>query len=231
MSVLLESVNRINSLKSGIEAVTGETYPDLTEGVQALKDGYGQGGGGDETFVGIKLSEFNYRYAPLVADMRTLPVDGTFGGFTYLFCNQSTAGNGGFYAHLRDIYLPQGIKSFDVAMFSNCGALKNLHGDCSEIGAIQMNAFNNCGALTELPYMPNLSYIANYCLGGSGVTEFRLYKKPTFQANAFGNSNITNIYVPWAEGEVTGAPWGAVKATIHYNTTYDENHDPIVAEV
>ncbi len=40
------SVERINSLKSGIEAKTGESYTDLTAGVQALVDGYGQGGGG-----------------------------------------------------------------------------------------------------------------------------------------------------------------------------------------
>lgn len=45
MSVTPESINKINSLKQGIEAATGETYPDLTAAVQALKDGYGQGGG------------------------------------------------------------------------------------------------------------------------------------------------------------------------------------------
>jgi hypothetical protein len=46
MSIELESVKAINSLKQGIEATTGETYTDLTEAVQAMKDGYGQGGGG-----------------------------------------------------------------------------------------------------------------------------------------------------------------------------------------
>lgn len=40
------SVDRINALKSGIESKTGETYTDLTAGVQALVDGFGQGGGG-----------------------------------------------------------------------------------------------------------------------------------------------------------------------------------------
>jgi hypothetical protein len=30
--------------------------------------------------------------------------------------------------------------------------------------------------------------------------------------------NITDIYVPWSEGEVYGAPWGATNATIHYNS-------------
>ena len=37
------SVERIKSLKQGIEAKTGETYTDLTAGVQALVDGYGVG--------------------------------------------------------------------------------------------------------------------------------------------------------------------------------------------
>jgi hypothetical protein len=39
---------------------------------------------------------------------------------------------------------------------------------------------------------------------------------------------ITDIYVPWSEGAVANAPWGATNATIHYNTIYDENNNPIV---
>lgn len=53
MSVTLESVARINALKNGIEATTGETYADLTAGVQALKNGYGQSGGGTEEIENI----------------------------------------------------------------------------------------------------------------------------------------------------------------------------------
>ena len=212
-----------------------EKLAAIAENEQKVYDaGYAEGaksgGGGDETFVGIKLSEFNHRKAPLVADMRTLPVDGNFGGFSYLFCNLSTNGNGGFYASLRDVYLPQGIISIDTSMFGNCGCLENIYGDCSKIGAIHMSAFNNCRAFKKLPYMPNLYYLANSALSGSGVTEVRFYRQASFQSNAFGGSNVTDIYVPWAEGEVTGAPWGAINATIHYNTTYDENHDPIVTE-
>lgn len=37
------SVERINALKAGIEAKTGGSYATLTEGVQALADGYGVG--------------------------------------------------------------------------------------------------------------------------------------------------------------------------------------------
>lgn len=38
------STQRIKSLKTGIEAKTGETYSDLTGAVQALVNGFGQGG-------------------------------------------------------------------------------------------------------------------------------------------------------------------------------------------
>ncbi len=42
----------------------------------------------------------------------------------------------------------------------------------------------------------------------------------SMSATAFGDcSALTDIYVPWAEGEVAGAPWGATNATIHYNFT------------
>ena len=38
MSAEFEALNRINALKESIESVTGDSYTDLTEAVQALKD-------------------------------------------------------------------------------------------------------------------------------------------------------------------------------------------------
>lgn len=38
------------------------------------------------------------------------------------------------------------------------------------------------------------------------------------EADAFANCpNLTTIDVPWLEGEVANAPWGATNATINYN--------------
>ena len=34
-----------------------------------------------------------------------------------------------------------------------------------------------------------------------------------------GCKMLTTINVPWSEGEVAGAPWGAPNATINYNYT------------
>lgn len=31
-----------------------------------------------------------------------------------------------------------------------------------------------------------------------------------------GSISVTDIYVPWAEGDIPGAPWGANNATVHY---------------
>lgn len=42
------------------------------------------------------------------------------------------------------------------------------------------------------------------------------------------NTSLADIYVPWAEGAVANAPWGATNATIHYNTTYDADGNPVV---
>jgi hypothetical protein len=84
MSVELESAKRLDALKQGIEARTGETYADLTDGVNALIAGYGSGGGGGDPYVLFDsimrrtIEEFNY-----TAEV-TWPDENLFG---YLFNN------------------------------------------------------------------------------------------------------------------------------------------------
>lgn len=56
MSVNLESAARLASLKQGIEAKTGETHATLTDGVNALIAGFGQGGGGGGGASGIYMA-------------------------------------------------------------------------------------------------------------------------------------------------------------------------------
>ena len=53
---------------------------------------------------------------------------------------------------------------------------------------------------------------------------------PTSIGNAFDewpSPYITDIYVPWSQGEVANAPWGATSATIHYDTVYDSEWNVI----
>jgi len=46
-------------------------------------------------------------------------------------------------------------------------------------------------------------------------------------SRTFYNTQGGDIYVPWTEGEVANAPWGATTATVHYNTVYDEEWNVI----
>lgn len=121
--------------------------------------------------------------------------------------------------------------------------------------ALTQNAFRSCVALHNIN-LENITVFNNYCLfetmaldsvmfnknlvsigtsafQASGVTKVFFQNTadnlPSIANNAFIQCfQLKDIYVPWAEGEVANAPWGASNATIHYNTTYDENHNPIV---
>lgn len=204
----------------------------MKDAVEAIQSG----GGSSEEFVGIKYSDFTgARGTPKIADASSLPVDGytgqTFGGFPYLFFNGSTNPNGGWNVGLETIFINENTKRIQSNMFASCGNLKKIYG-MENVTHIGVYAFRDCSSLTEFPYMPLLNSIdGNAFYNCKGLTKINFYKKPTstFQSSAFnGCTNITDIYVPWSEGEVANSPWGATNATIYYNTTYDENHNPIV---
>ena len=86
---------------------------------------------------------------------------------------------------------------------------------------IGSSAFARCVWLqiTKLPR--NLDYLEGfvfqYC---SRVNTLTFQRKPSYIAtNALKNEYLTTINVPWAQGAVSGAPWGATNATINYNYT------------
>ena len=84
------------------------------------------------------------------------------------------------------------------------------------------HAFNSCTnlALTSLP--EGVTSIGNSAFNACRNLNTITFKgTPTSIAlNAFRDcTNLTTINVPWSEGEVANAPWGATKATINYNYT------------
>ena len=80
---------------------------------------------------------------------------------------------------------------------------------------------NGSLALTSLPAA--VSAIGPYAFRNcSGLNEITFMGKPSVgvDGTAFMNcNNLLTINVPWADGEVANAPWGATKATINYNYT------------
>ena len=117
--------------------------------------------------------------------------------------------------------LPSGLTKIDTSAFHSCQklALTSLPSGLTEIG---FNTFYYCKkiSITSIPEGV-ISIENNAFFGCVGLTSITFNGTPTSIAStAFKNcTNLTNIYVPWAEGAVANAPWGATNATIHYNTT------------
>lgn len=102
---------------------------------------------------------------------------------------------------LQTITIPDSVYSIYDYAFSGCTALQSavIGSGVHSIGSQYGGTFQSCTSLTTVTF-------------NSTPT--------TIMSGTFTNcSALTDIYVPWAEGEVANAPWGATNATIHYNTT------------
>lgn len=79
--------------------------------------------------------------------------------------------------------------------------------------------------------LKKITYLGQFAFYGTRALKTYFYQPASsmsLHGNAFYQAKVmTDIYVPWSEGEVANAPWGATNATIHYNTVYDANGDPI----
>lgn len=157
---------------------------------------------------------------------------------------------------LKHIELPDSVTSFGgVNIFTNCRSLESFTIP-PLVTELPQSTFNGCYNLKEVKGLERMTtigtYAFDYCVSlktpivlNEGITDlanntFRAcYNVPsvrflgtptgTIGASTFQYcTGISDIYVPWSEGAVANAPWGATNATIHYNTVYDENHNPIV---
>ena len=113
----------------------------------------------------------------------------------------------------------EGITSIGDYAFYGCQnlALTSLPESLTSIGSY---AFSGCLnlALTSLPR--GVTTLGDECFYGcTKLTTLTFNGTPnSISSNAFNFcNNLTTINVPWSEGEVANAPWGATKATINYN--------------
>lgn len=105
----------------------------------------------------------------------------------------------------KKITIPANVISLSGGVYSKTDVESIIIGE--NVQAVEANAIAKC---------PKLTFVA-----------FKA-KPNTLSSNAFfQNTQKMDIYVPWAENEVENAPWGATNATIHYNTTYDTDGNPV----
>lgn len=128
--------------------------------------------------------------------------------------------------------IPDAVSTIDNCTFQNCSELKvsKLPSSITNIGNY---AFSGCKKVNVSEIPEGVTNIGVQAFDNCGLTTITFKGTPvSIATNSFQNcDNLTDIYVPWAEGEVENAPFGATSATIHYNTQYDENGNPIVSEV
>lgn len=117
--------------------------------------------------------------------------------------------------------LPAGVTTIGSSMFAGCYALAltSLPEGTTEIG---YRSFESCGAIKITSIPAGVTSIGQQAfLFCHGLTTLTFKGTPaTINTSAFQScSNLKTINVPWAEGAVSGAPWGATGATINYNYT------------
>ena len=113
---------------------------------------------------------------------------------------------------------------------SSFGANSNFIDDFPVIESTALYSFGGTGFVDIIIPASYKGATRNYSFAGcTHLERVRFLGTPTTLMNgAFGaNNRLTDVYVPWSEGEVANAPWGASRATIHYNTVYDSEYNVV----
>lgn len=221
-------IEKLTAIANAIRSKTGSTDPlsldDMPTAIEGIKGG---GGGSTEPYI-----EETY-------DSEGYLVDANMVGHTKV--------RGSLFrscTRLAQISFPSDLNSIDNYAFYGCTSLA-LTSLPSSITKIYAYAFYNCPnlALTSLP--SGLTSITSYSFYActhlaltslpssiTSISKNAFYrcislKSITFEGTPtsidsmafYSCSYITTINVPWSEGEVANAPWGATKATINYNYT------------
>jgi hypothetical protein len=121
-------------------------------------------------------------------------------------------------SNLTNIELSDGVTNINAGAFNQC---KNLVlTKLPENLEFIQDAFSNCEklAITHIPKTVR-TIMHNAFYGCTSLTSVTFKGTPSVMGySPFNNcTNLTTINVPWAEGEVANAPWGATNATINYN--------------
>lgn len=194
----------------GLGVVTVETQAAVIPETGFVPSEYTNGLMTNGTWYGTKVSDsafYEWRYLTDVTFNDTVTEIGEYAfyyvtaltGLTELPDTITTIGNSAFYSCDAPLTkLPDSLTTLgDYAFRQSEISIQEIPSGVTEIPS---GCFYWCSNLTSITLHSNITSIAS---------------------NSFGHNNdtLTTINVPWAEGEVANAPWGATNATINYNYT------------
>lgn len=125
--------------------------------------------------------------------------------------------------------LPDSLSgNINTRTFSGC--YKNTYSSIpDEVTTLGQYAFASNTRVTTMTLPKKLKTIAANCFNGcTTLSSVYFQNTPTGSINSASFSActaLTDVYVPWGEGEIANAPWGATNATIHYNWTEEETDE------
>lgn len=134
-------------------------------------------------------------------------------------------GQGSLYqcTTLEKLYLPD-VTEISSGAISGCTNLSNIvmGENLVTIGGTATSAIAGSINLKSLTIPSSVKTLAwNGLTGATGLETVTFLGKPELIGSVFNSTalptSVKTINVPWAEGEVSGAPWGATSAQINYN--------------
>jgi hypothetical protein len=193
------------------------------DGYSPITVNVGPSGGGDATIddlmadtvvnvnlpTATKIHQYAF-YQKKALESITMPNVTSIGTYAFYQCTK-----------LGQLTWPDCLATIGDRAFMQCTALA-ISTLPSSLSVVNSNVFYGCKGITNLTIPANIVQIlSNAFYTCTNLTEVTFKGTPiSIMSNSFGaNNNLKTINVPWAEGAVANAPWGASNATINYNYT------------
>jgi hypothetical protein len=218
-TALFKDVDEI-TVPSGTKTITENGTHDVTNYAQAVVNVESEAGDNDEyeRFARLMTGE----YAGKTLDNTSFAVPyGTTKLRNQMFYQVRNDGDAVIDVSIPDTVIEICAQAFDYAGTIRIGELPpNLETISGQAFKKARNIFGGATVLEIPASVVTLGALAFYQCDSGALATITFKGKPTSIANnALQNNVITTINVPWAEGEVENAPWGATNATINYNYT------------